>query len=112
MNFVPRYMTRHQASALTLFDRDKIDLLVENGVLHDYRDGRGWSRIPLHEIEAIRRRPVTVDDYLAAKAALREIRDRQPCRRKPLRCRSPRRSAIAPVGTGSPPSAAGAKNSF
>jgi hypothetical protein len=81
-NTIPRHVSRHLASALTLLCRDKIDLLVDNGVLHDERDGHGWSRIPLHEIEAIRERLVTAEDYLAARASLREIRDRQPCRGK------------------------------
>jgi hypothetical protein len=82
MSAVPRYISRHPAAALTLLCRDKIDLLVESGVLHDERDGNGWSRIPLHEIEAIRQRPVTGDDYLAARSSLSEIRDRQPCRQR------------------------------
>ena len=57
MSAVPQYMSRHLASALTLLCRDKIDVLVDCGVLHDERGAGRWSRIPLHEIEAIRKRP-------------------------------------------------------
>lgn len=80
-NTVPRHLSRHLAAVLTWQSRETIDVLIDCGVLHDERDGRGWSKIPLDEIERIRKCPVTADDFLDARASLREIRDRQPCRR-------------------------------
>ena len=74
-DLVPQYLSRREASALTLLARDTVDVLVEDGVLSDHRDGGVWSRIPREQVERVRGAPITAEDYLAAKLAAREKRN-------------------------------------
>jgi hypothetical protein len=81
MSTVPRHVSRRLAAALTLLSRDAIDVLVEQGALHDEGTGH-WSKIPVSEIESIIHRPVTAESYLAARVTISEARDRQPWRQR------------------------------
>ncbi len=80
---VPSIASRSMAARLTGFSRVALDRLIADGVVTLSFAGRGYERpgVSLAEIELVRGRRVTVEDWLRARAELNASYERTKTRK-------------------------------